>query len=165
MKLITIIGALALTLGLTACNEQDKRIEITKSLIQVDSQIPDVPPVDPVVLEKVVFDFPRDTAKKMIKNNAACNARTDQTSPDFITKCTYYPILRKSNVFVGVDKDNFRKLNANLDKLIAQNERYEQRIRDVNRQRAEARGEIPVTSTPDPAVNGMAVNQTLTLTQ
>lgn len=164
MKLITIVGMMALTLGLTACNEQDKRVEITKSLIQVDSQIPDVPPVDPVVLEKVVFDFPRDTARKMIKNTPACNARTDQTTSDFIMQCTYYPILRKSNLFIGVDQPNFKKLNRNLDALIAQNEKLQSRIAEVNRQRAEDRGEIEVDPTA-PTYMPMQVNPTLQLTQ
>lgn len=162
MKKLYLVTMAVVALSLGACNEQDKRIEITKSLIQVDSQIPDVPAVDPVVLEKVVFDFPRDTARKMIKNNPSCNSRMDQTTPDFITKCTYYPILRKSNIFIGVDKDNFKKLNSNLDKLISQNERYEQRIKEVNRQRAEARGEVNITNY---SANNMVVNPTIAFTQ
>jgi hypothetical protein len=166
MKLLySLVIACGLAFGLTACDEEQQRIEITKSLLQVDSQLPDVPAVDPVVLEKVVFDFPRDTARKMIKNTPACNAREDKTSSDFVMTCTYYPILRKSNLFIGVDQPNFKKLNRNLDALIAQNEKLQARIAEVNRQRAEARGAIAVDANAGPDYTPTKVNSTLQLTQ
>lgn len=134
-----IIGALSIILLLGACGETAK----TKTTVVTDTKIayPSLPDIDkplPPILRSVVFDYPRDTTKpKQVKATPECI--TDPKPANFEQQCLEYPLVKNSNLFIGMDKKSFENYLSNQEQINGYNRSLSGRLDEVNAERAKWR--------------------------
>lgn len=98
---------------LNGCNFLTPSEEISKVRIVTALTYPEFPPIEPLPpadLRAFSYDYPRDKDGKVLKD---------------------------SNIFVGLDKENWERLVENFDKLNSYSKMCQVRIDEVNRQRNE----------------------------
>lgn len=140
MTKILIIASL---LFLTACgaNTQQRDFEIPRTVETITSVaypvFPDIsiPPQPNLIPWE--YDFPRDPdADPVIKNVSSCIDVPEENQDEaFWARCGEQPIQTDSNIFIGMDQDNWNILNRNLEVLKENNFQLRERLDIANEQR------------------------------
>jgi hypothetical protein len=88
-------------------------------------------------LEYCKWDMPRDMSITVPVNSTYCK-KLSKTSIEYTTTCLIHPI-EQSNVYIGLDRDNWNCFISNMEKIKRHIKEYESQIDTVNAQRAEWR--------------------------
>jgi len=138
---------LVLPLLLTACG----RDNVTARILQT-WQYHELPPIEAPPqpnLQPVVWDIPRDITRRVVRNTTDClRVPESQRNDAFWRRCGSFAPQPNSNLFIGLDQQNFEALQLNLEQLEARDRMWRNRIDEVNRQRAEWRQRANQQSTP-----------------
>lgn len=104
---------------------------------------PNLPPMEApdFHVEKFRLDVPRDMkAAPVVKADAACRAvAAAQRDAAFWKRCGEQPPLANSNIYIGMDEENFRIFEEFLTVMAAKDAAWKARLDEVNKQRAEWR--------------------------
>ena len=87
-----------------------------------------------VSLKPFMYDFPRNTVEpKVVKNIASCKSISNDKRDDNFTKtCMEYPIDTTSNLYIGMDYENFIILQQDFNSLKTLNLQYLNRLHEIN---------------------------------
>lgn len=87
------------------------------------------------------YDFPRRTdLQQLVKNTTACKAvPVAQQDQAFWRRCGEFPVDTNSNIFIGFTQPEWDKFIQNWAEVEAYVKVLEERIAEVNRQRARYR--------------------------
>lgn len=148
---LTLVGGL-----LGACNPADQPLRIINQTSYPNQADIVMPPG--LELEAITFDIPRDLSQQIIKNTPECQTvEAASRTRTFWARCGQYKAIEGSNIYVGLDRDNFEKLRNNLRKLQVRDQQYQARIEEVNRQRREWRRKNGENIAPAATPNGMVL--------
>jgi len=140
IKILGITSGLLLFLG--ACGATLDAPSPTVTVITKNSypELPDIQPLPSLNLRAWKHDVPRDMSKIVPKNTTECiNVPEEKRNKAYWNKCGEHPILPDSNIYIGFDQFNWNIILENFAKLREQIFKYEQRIKEINKQRQEWR--------------------------
>jgi len=145
---LVIVGVLS-TLALGACAKPPAARPTTfvpQTTVRVVTetkyeQLPNINVPATPDLKPVQFDLPRDLeADPLIKSATGCtNIPPAQQDVAFWERCGQFPIDPNSNLFIGMDQENFNNLTYNLETLRQYIAVLKERIAIANDQRSDAR--------------------------
>jgi len=144
---LVIVGAVSI-LALGACAKPPSRQTTftPQTTVRVVSevkyeQLPGIDVPETPALKPVAYDLPRDTAAApIVKTTTEClSVPTAQQDLAFWERCGQFPIDPDSNIFIGMDQENFNNLNYNMETLRQYVAVLKERIAIANDQRADAR--------------------------
>jgi len=111
--------------------------------VTVITEYPNLPPIEiPRMppLRSFRFDIPRDTSVLTVKNTERCRSVPEEKrNENFWKMCGIHPPLENSNIYLGLDEENFNNLMQNLTILRERAIVLENLLKEVNRQREEWR--------------------------
>lgn len=130
MRIMGILGLAFLAGCTTASGPQVATVSTT--FIPERAQI-DVPAAN---LSGFELDVPRDTSKRVVKNDAACKAvgEADQNE-EFWSRCGIHPVDRDSNLVIGFDRKNYEKFGNTMEEADAYIKKLNDRIAAANKER------------------------------
>jgi len=133
-------SALLLAMAVAGCASPKPEVIIQREAVET---YPNLPPMEAPNFEAKKFrlDVPRDmSAAPVVKQDAACKAvPANQRNAAFWKRCGEQPPLADSNIFIGMDEENFRLFEEFLEVMAAKDAAWKARLDEVNKQRAEWR--------------------------
>lgn len=90
-------------------------------------------------LKQVTWDYPRDTTtEEVIRNTTVCRAvPVAEQTVEFWAECGQFPIDPTSNLFIGLNQENYNNLNFNLETMRQHIILLNERLTLSNQQRTE----------------------------
>lgn len=141
-KIVAVISILALGACASTPDPVDRTPITTVRVVNTTAypEFPNLPTPPEVRLLPFEVDFPRDLTQLTVRNVTNCvNVPEEQRDDRFWARCGENPIKTNSNVFIGLDQQNWSNLNSNLNLLKENNNVLRGLIDQANRQRAEWR--------------------------
>ena len=116
----------------------NKKVTTVTSTSVIYPSLPDIDKPLPPVLRPVVFDYPRDLSKpKEVKGTQECLQQPPIVNFDEL--CMQYPVLKNSNIFIGMDKKSFDNHINNQEQINSYGRILLSRIDEINKERAKWR--------------------------
>lgn len=99
-------------------------------------EFPNISLPPPVRLLPFEVDYPRNPNELVVKNITSCVDVPEEERDDaFWARCGENPILVDSNIFIGLDQQNWNNVQENFQKLKENNIVLRQLLETANRQR------------------------------
>lgn len=145
MKILFLIPLLFMA----ACSPQSNPLRLVNAF-----QYPELPPIEPppdLEALPVIWDIPRDTTQRTVKNTTDCISVAEANrNAAFWARCATHPPISNSNIFIGLSQSNWEALQINLARIEARDRMWRARVDEVNRQREQWRN----AANPAPAPQG-----------
>lgn len=138
-NILTIVFAVIL-LGACATDGFTPKSTVRVVTTETYPEFPNVEPLGDPGLIPWRADVPRNKNKITVKNISSCvKVPEEERDSSFWTRCGENPIVTDTNIYIGFDQENWNILVNNFNKLKEWIHRYEERIKEINKQRAEWR--------------------------
>jgi len=125
------LGIVCSVLLLSACADK---------MVVTSYKYPDMPDMQKPLslqLENCKWDMPRDMSITVPVNSTYCN-KLNKLSSEYTITCLIHPI-EQSNVYIGLDRDNWNCFISNMEKIKLHIKEYEAQLDTINEQRADWR--------------------------
>lgn len=136
MKYIFTVVAILFLAGCATTNPATPAVTVITEYPNLPPiEIPEMPP-----LRSFRFDIPRDTTRLDVKNTKRCKSVPERKRDEnFWQMCGIHPPLENTNIYLGLDEENFNNLMQNLAILRERVITLENLLKEVNKQREEWR--------------------------
>lgn len=128
-----------LALALASCGTT-KTVEVYKEVPVPVAVYPALDDLDKLEgrfpVEDVEFDIPRDMSARPALRPGCTGEIVNYAADD---PCLIYPPVPLSNVYLGMNQENWIKFQVNLERLVERNRLRDTQIEEVNKQREEWR--------------------------
>jgi len=130
------IFPLAVGLLISACTTTQQAPIVKTEVIRVYPELPAIEPLSPLTLMPFEWDYPRDTTRRVPKSISKCLETPEQQRDEsYWERCGENPPLTKSNIFMGLSREDFETFLVNNEKIRVRLLQYKARIDEINRQR------------------------------
>ena len=134
-KVITVI---ILSSVLVACGSSPQKPTVVSNAEVIYPSLPDIDKPLAPILRPIKFDYPRDTTKpKEVKDTPECVQQP--LIANFDQVCLQYPLLKNSNLYIGMDEQSFKNYFANTELINGYGRSLNSRLDEVNAERAKWR--------------------------
>ena len=136
--MLKVIAVIILAGALTACGSAPQKPTVVSNTAVIYPSLPDIDKPLAPILRPIKFDYPRDNTKpKEVKDTPECVQQPPIAN--FERVCMQYPILKNSNLYIGMDEQSFKNYFANTEIVNGYGRSLNSRLDEVNAERAKWR--------------------------